>query len=288
MRQKIYNFLIVFALVFFLTHISKEKKSLQGPVVKIKKEYKTFPKQHSFSTYDLKIPKEGEAEDIYIQKYIKTDQFAKLNPKRRYGYGILDRRHNQLFAYIKPSTQDTMFFVNGYLNGFVPYNVQNIWGPLKYIQTRLKYQTDKVGYNNRKEVWQTAKESYIKLRGDCEDHAILLADWLIGLGYDARVVVGKVKFSGRLEGHAWVILFKDGQEYLLEATKKSKWNALPLAKTLPYYFPKFMFNRKDFWVNTGSVVTTKYLDSKWKKSGKFIPNNSFYKDLYGDIGENNS
>jgi hypothetical protein len=283
LKQKLYNFLVVFALVIFLTQISKEKKSLQGPVVKIKKVHKTLPKQYSFSAYDLNIPKEGEAEEISLEQYIRADQLTKLNPKRRYGYGILDRHHKQLFAYIKPSTKDEMFFVNGYLNGFVPYNVQNIWMPLKYLQTRLKYQSDEVGYNNRKEVWQTAKESYIKLRGDCEDHAILLADWLIGLGYDARVVVGKVKFAGRLGGHAWVILLKDGQEYLLEATKKSKWNILPLAKSLPYYFPKFMFNRKDFWVNTGSVITTEYLDAKWKKSGKFIPDNPFYKDLYEDI-----
>ncbi|WP_024955761.1 transglutaminase-like domain-containing protein [Sulfurospirillum arcachonense] len=226
--------------------------------------------------YDLKIPKKGKAQELTTMKY------ARITPTKgsqKYGY-YMSLRKKFIFASVKPSTLNKMYFVNGYLNGFVPYKVDNIWKILQYIQTRLKYQLDEVGYNHRKEVWQTSKESYIKLRGDCEDHAILLADWLIGLGYDARVVAGTVKQRGKKPaGHAWVVLFKDGKEYLLESTKKSKWNSIPYASTLPYYYPKYMFNRKQFWINTGSIFTTKYSGNNWKNSGKFIPYDQYYKDL---------
>ena len=135
-------------------------------------------------------------------------------------------------------------------------------------------------YNNRKDVWQTSKESFVNLRGDCEDHAIVLADWLIGLGYDARVVVGEVQFKGQARGgHAWVVLFEDNKEYLLEATRKAKWNLLPRASSLPYYFPAEMFNRKNFWYNKGSKITMKYAGESWEKTGTFIPSNPYYPDI---------
>lgn len=228
--------------------------------------------------YDLEVPKSGETQDQSTNKRVNIHNYKIA----KYGYSVSNQQ-NQIYAYAKPATTEKLYFVNGYLNGFVPYKVENMWVILQYLQTRLKYQLDEAGYNKRKEVWQTAKESYIKLRGDCEDHAILLADWLIGLGYDARVVTGKVKFRGQKPGgHAWVVLFFEGKEYLLEATKKSKWNKIPLASTITNYFPKVMFNRTELWVNTGTTITTKYSDKKWKKSGKFFPDNPYYKDLEGD------
>jgi hypothetical protein len=119
-------------------------------------------------------------------------------------------------------------------------------------------------------------ESFINLRGYCEDHAITLADWLIGQGYDARVAIGTVKFRAQpVGGHAWVVLFKDNKEYILEATRKQKWNLLPLASTLANYFPTQMFNREDIWTNKSSDKTTKYSGKMWLKSGKFIAHDSY-------------
>lgn len=231
------------------------------------------------SSLDLKVPKSGQVKSIYNNRYTKLIPLSRTEKDKIYGYTISDR-NKHIFAGVKPSTANKMYFVNGYLNGFVPFEPENMWVTLNYLRNRLKYQLDEIGYNKRLEVWQTSLESYIKLRGDCEDHAILLADWLIGLGYDVKVVAGTVKVRGaKPQGHAWVVLFKDGKEYLLEATRKSKWNKIPLASTLPNYFPKYMFNRKDFWINTGSKLTTKYSGSKWKKSGEFFPDNPYYKDL---------
>lgn len=51
------------------------------------------------------------------------------------------------------------------------------------------------------DVWQTSQGAFLKGKGDCEDHAVILADPLIDIGLDARVVLGD--YRGR--GHAWKI-----------------------------------------------------------------------------------
>lgn len=265
-----YPFLTILVILFLNKIISKSENQ---------EVHEAQYEQRSPDTYDLTLPKNGKVQELTTKMYSNLIPLEFINGDSKYGYGIPDP-YNQAFALAKPSTSNKMYFVNGYLTGFVPFEPQNMWLPLNYLQTRLKYQYDEVDSKSREEVWQTSKESYIKLHGDCEDHAILLADWFIGLGYDARVVTGMVKQRGDApEGHAWVVLFYDGKEYLLEATKKSKWNRIPLAKTQNNYFPKYMFNRTDFWVNTGKVFTTKYSGSKWKKNGRFIPDNPYYKDL---------
>jgi len=269
LREKISNILVL--LLLFLLSIFFDVDDKSEPV----EIYK--PKSKLDKEYDLRVPKEGKAQNLANMKYAKIQPLHTLGEDIRNGYSISSRDTPE-YAGVKPSTHNKMYFVNGYLNGFVPHNVDNIWTILGYVQTRLKYQLDEKGYSDRAEVWQTSKESYIRLRGDCEDHAILLADWLIGLGYDARVVSGTVNIRGETGGHAWVILYTNGKEYLLEATQKSKWNQLPLASKFPNYFPKYMFNRKNFWINVGSKLTTKYSGKQWKKSGKFVPYNPYYKD----------
>ena len=99
------------------------------------------------------------------------------------------------------------------------------------------------------DTWQTSLQTYVDRWGDCEDHAILLADWMIGLGYDARVVLGMVKG----EGHAWVVLYKDEKEYLLESTDKASRRRYPLVTLHPEYVPAIMFNQDHFWAR----MTTK-------------------------------
>jgi hypothetical protein len=85
------------------------------------------------------------------------------------------------------------------------------------------------------------------------------------MGYDARVVTG---MHGK-EGHAWVVMFDQGKTYLLEATSKRRRRTLPLAASMPDYKPEYMFDRQNFWVNTGSVLTSNYRDGKWQKRSTF-------------------
>ncbi len=158
--------------------------------------------------------------------------------------------------------------VNSYLVGFVPFTTKNTWIPWQTLAKKKSYQIDELTYKGRPDVWQTSKQAYTITRGDCEDHAIALADWLIGLGNDARVVVG----THKNEGHAWVVLLKEGKEFILEATQKKSINTMirfPLARHMPDYRPSYMFNRTHFWKNIGSRATTSYSSSQWIKKSRY-------------------
>ncbi|HPN55431.1 MAG TPA: transglutaminase domain-containing protein [Candidatus Omnitrophota bacterium] len=147
------------------------------------------------------------------------------------------------------STDGQVYPSNAYLVGFIPFRTRQYWLPLLAVSLRVRYtRDDEITVNE--DIWQTGPETYLRMAGDCEDHAILLADWMTSLGYDTRVVVGL--FQGEL--HAWVELFKDGKEYLLEATDKSSRRRYPLVAFHPEYVPIFMFDREHFW---GAVTEKK-------------------------------
>jgi predicted transglutaminase-like cysteine proteinase len=160
-------------------------------------------------------------------------------------------------------------FVNHYLVGYAPFHTDNLWMPHYTISIRLTYQLDAQQYGGYKEVWQNSREAFMNTRGDCEDHALALADWLIELGIDARVVLGSYKN----EGHAWVVVFLENGIFLLESTSKQKnrsWKHYPLAKFETHYHPQYMFNRDYFWLNTGSKLTTNYEGRNWVKKSRFF------------------
>ncbi|WP_346837935.1 transglutaminase-like domain-containing protein [Microbulbifer sp. SAOS-129_SWC] len=160
-------------------------------------------------------------------------------------------------------------FANSYLVGFKPFKTRQLWVPLYTLAVRKEYQYDAQQYGGLADVWQTSRQSFYQKRGDCEDHALLLADWLIELGVDARVAVGTYKGSG----HAWVVAIVDDQEYLLEATSKrriSTWKALPLAQLVDGYNVEFQFNRHFFWARKNNTPTRRYRGNQWIKKSQFI------------------
>lgn len=165
-------------------------------------------------------------------------------------------------------TDNEHHFVNGYLVAYEPFETAQLWVPHYVVSMRLRYQLDSDQYSGMADVWQNSKQAFANTRGDCEDHAVLITDWLIEMGLDARVVIGD--WAGG--GHAWVIVFKGSEVYLLEATDKQKrnhWRYYPLAKFASKYHPEYMFNREYFWVNTGSKYTTDYSGEKWVKKSRY-------------------
>ncbi len=166
----------------------------------------------------------------------------------------IDRRHH---------------FANSYLVGYQPFESTRVWVPLYTLAMRKRYEYDHLQYSGLKDVWQNSKQAFQFTRGDCEDHAIILADWLISMGVDARVVMG----THRGQGHAWVVYFDNGKAYLLEATSKRRerrMGSIPLASMMPAYHPTHQFNREKFWVNTGTPFTTRYSGSYWKLKSRFV------------------
>ena len=169
---------------------------------------------------------------------------------------------------IAPTVGGRYEFANAFLLGYQPFTVEKNWIPLSYLSSEISYQLDHEQFHGRQEVWLTSAQTWKARKGDCEDHAILLADWLISMGVDARVVIGR---HGD-EGHAWVVVFSDGNEYIIEATHKSKlnlWSSYPLASMLPDYHPEYTFNDKYLWKNNGSPLTVKYSGDKWQKIALF-------------------
>lgn len=166
---------------------------------------------------------------------------------------------------VAPGTDRHHHFVNRFLEGFVPMPKAEPWVPLYVIAHRKTYVEDPQQYGVR-EMWQTSRESMGNPRGDCEDHAIALADWLIGLGKDARVVLGTMNGGG----HAWVVVRENEQTWLLEATRKRRtrhWS-YPLASLHPEYVPREMFDRERWWQNTGGA-TVDYTGSHWLLGARF-------------------
>ena len=160
-------------------------------------------------------------------------------------------------------------FVNAYLVGYAPFEAEDPWVPLYAMGLRLKYQLDSKRYAGIPDVWQTSQEAFFNALGDCEDHALLLADWLIEMGYDARVVVGQ----HRNQGHAWVVVFGKSDVYLLEATSKRKlknWKNNPLARMVSDYYGVAMFNREHLWVYSGRQPTPDYRLPAWVRTSRFI------------------
>jgi predicted transglutaminase-like cysteine proteinase len=103
--------------------------------------------------------------------------------------------------------------------------VEEIWMD---VAKTVKYEKDDKRFNGRPDVWQTAAETLSFGVGDCEDHSILLADWLVSEGYEMRLAIGETRSNDEgWSGHVWVVLRSGGMEYLIEAAKKTTIQAFP-------------------------------------------------------------
>ncbi|MGJ8619254.1 MAG: hypothetical protein ACSHWN_02890 [Methylophilaceae bacterium] len=226
----------------------------------------------SLAQQDLNLPHAGYLLDILTTHYRLSAE--EVNDMLAPAHG----QNYPLIYSIDPIGTYTMsaqaldgdhYLVNTYLEGYAPFEVNNVMTPLYILSQRKTYQFDASQYAGRTDVWQSSRQAFYYPRGDCEDHAIVLADWLIEQGEDARVVLGEVEGNG---GHAWVILLKDGKEYLLEATQKDGLSAVrpyPAAVLYRDYHPRYMFNREYFWENTGTQYTTSYSNKYWLKKSHY-------------------
>ncbi|WP_461535102.1 hypothetical protein [Spongorhabdus nitratireducens] len=216
-------------------------------------------------------PGEQSLEILPAGRYVSDAEIESLL-QRSYGKSqayIYSYRGVGPYTMSAQGTDQSHYLVNTFLEGYQPFAVENVMMPLYVLSQRKSYVLDEEQYDGRPEVWQTSRQAFLYPRGDCEDHAIALADWLIEMGHDARVAIGDVDGNG----HAWVILFRDGKEYLLEATQKSglgRNKPYPVASLYIDYHPQYMFNREHFWVNKGSKLTTRYSGEKWKKVSRYI------------------
>lgn len=213
-------------------------------------------------------------DDSYIDQASLDKQLGELPTEKRYWSYQINDRNKRLFTYAATAVNKQHYIANSYLLGFVPFETEKIWVPLASLSQRKRYLFDHKLYGlHMQDVWQNSKQAYAYSHGDCEDHALLLADWLIGLGYDAKVALGELP-SG---GHAWVVLNHRGQDYVLEATNKQHINSIhdfmPAIRATDYR-PRVLFNREFLWVNTGSTLTTQYRGKHWSLRSRFKRTNT--------------
>ncbi|NLT70836.1 MAG: transglutaminase domain-containing protein [Verrucomicrobiaceae bacterium] len=103
---------------------------------------------------------------------------------------------------------------------------------------------------NSHEIWKTSRETWNEATGDCEDTSILLADVLIGAGFDARVAIG---WNGNIGQHAWVVVRVDEQQYILESTLEKKIDHSDLVvvgEASAFYQPEQLFDREHIYYTT--------------------------------------
>lgn len=190
-------------------------------------------------------------------------------PVAQRGYIVHARFGDRPLTPMAPGLDGIQHFVNAFLVGYVPDAKVEPWRPLYVLAQGKRYQTDFAQYGQI-ERWQNSFDAMHSQRGDCEDHALALADWLIGLGKDARVVLGQALGGG----HAWVVVREGRRTFLLEATDKRhvrRW-AYPLAELHPEYRPIDMFDRHLWWENTGGA-TIDYVGAHWRMRATYLAKN---------------
>jgi len=219
---------------------------------------KILPKR--VTTSGDKSPRLGYMFALDENKIYKATPYQGVSYYRQ----IIKNSFRQSVAYQAPSLNNRLYFANAYLLGFVPFKVQNVYNAMNFVARQLRYQFDKKQFGGREEVWLTSKEAYTKMRGDCEDHAILLSDWLETLGFETRVVIGTYKGGG----HAWVVWFDKGQSYIIEATSKRSRRSFPHAKYQADYKAKYMFSKDYFWEKETVRFQDDYING-WHKTARF-------------------
>jgi transglutaminase-like putative cysteine protease len=119
-----------------------------------------------------------------------------------------------------------------------------IW---RAVTSECQYTLDAGDDDN--DAWQTAQETQALGKGDCEDSSILLADWLLSRGFQARVALGRYAERG---GHAWVVVRLDGKDYLLESTEGTSGAQRPplLAEVGSRYVPELLFDPLALFIRT--------------------------------------
>jgi hypothetical protein len=161
------------------------------------------------------------------------------------------------YGVLAPDANGQFRYVNEYLTGFQPpahyaadssrlHELYTIWNA---VVDHCTYTKDSTPVNPTRDAWQTGLETLTRGKGDCEDSAVLLADWLISRGFDARVALGRFGDMGQ---HAWCVVRLDGIEYLLESTEGHRNMEKPAYATElgARYVPDTMFDRDAIYVRS--------------------------------------
>lgn len=177
----------------------------------------------------------------------------------------------RIYAMIACGSDGRHRYVNEFLEGYEPparypqgqsrlAELLAIW---QVVSASCRYTQD-TGANDE-DAWQSASETHKLARGDCEDSALLLADWLLARGFEARVALGR---DARRADHAWVVVRLEGEDYLLEPTGDTTGGrkAPLLSEVGSGYVPEILFDRDAIYTREDPTASWKgdfWSDETW-------------------------
>ncbi len=180
---------------------------------------------------------------------------------------------HRVYAMVAADSHGRFRYANEYLTGYAPpahfpkgqsklAELMTIW---RTVASGCRYTADAGDDDN--DAWQTAQETQALGTGDCEDSAILLADWLIARSFQARVALGRYAERG---GHAWVVVRLDGKDYLLESTEGASHAQRPplLEEVGSRYVPELLFDPQAFYTSKQDAGAWKgdyWDDNAWQR-----------------------
>ncbi|EQC25211.1 hypothetical protein SDRG_16909 [Saprolegnia diclina VS20] len=107
-----------------------------------------------------------------------------------------------------------------------------------------------IGGGHRQDGWKSLPAFLAIGRGDCEEHALLLASLLLGFGLDAYVVMGALQQKDELVPHTWVLLKEKAGVVLWEAVTGVRY---PWHEPHPYARIDCVFNDRAFFVSRQNI-----------------------------------
>ena len=179
------------------------------------------------------------------------------------------------FALLVADNQGAYHYVNDFLVGFEPparfregtHRMEEMLQIWRGVFHTCEYKSDS-GSDKKldRDAWQTGPETLNRGVGDCDDTSILLADWLISRGFNARVAIGEAMG----EGHAWVVVQHESRTYLLESTSEPPQTAEQIGVVSEFtgkYVPEILFDREAcyFWKNRKVPFDNNYFSEKWQR-----------------------
>lgn len=263
-KQERDNFSLIAIIIFFilLQLLSSSREFLQTTAKNI--ESLAYSKMQSkISSINLR---KGKMISLKTAAVMTQLELSKENQSLGAGARWL-KRNESLIGYSGMYADKNDYFANSYFTGFKPFHVNNPWIAFYALVDYARYADDKrlFGFDD---MWQLGNETLYRKYGDCEDLSILLTDWLTSSGFDARVVSGKHKWYG----HAWVVLKKDNQHYLLDPTGGRQFlrRKIPYPSLFNFHFPSLMFDRDFIWEKTNPDSQSDYSDKSWEKTARFV------------------
>jgi predicted transglutaminase-like cysteine proteinase len=157
---------------------------------------------------------------------------------------------------LAPDSKGSYRYVNEFLTGYEPparYSssisdrLTGLYAIWNAVVDNCAYQRDKTEAHATKDTWQLPHETVARGKGDCEDSSLLLADWLICRGFEARVALG---LYGDMGQHAWCVVRIDATDYLLESTQGHPDPRKPpfVSEVGARYVPQTLFDRQFIYV----------------------------------------